>query len=128
MHHGTGINEERSFCMNLLLYALKYVNKCQISASILTPGTHFTSSSSRIGAGLKNVVAVQLPEKDYNGVQLAAEIKLRLTSAINVNHSTHIVVNTVEFLVDGKRQCGEVSVGFHDTAFFWRATRPSRIG
>ena len=36
------------------------------------------------GVGLKHMVAVLLEEKDYNGAQLAADIKSRLTSAIAI--------------------------------------------
>ena len=44
------------------------------------------------------MVAVQLEEKDYNGAQLAAEIKSRLTSAIAVYYSPSLIsVNTVDF-------------------------------
>ena len=90
-----------------------------IASNKLCDVFYCTLSSSIIGAVMTNVVAVQLPEKYPNGVQLAAGIKLRFTSAITVKFSTQITANTLEFDNDS----GAINFSLTSTlaGFQWKA-------
>lgn len=118
---------------NLLLVSLLFVRKILDSVfnGDLFLLSEFYSFSWRNSRNLLRVTVIVL---GFNG---GSEGSGPTLGRVRVAHGRYphslarvdaCVVNTVKFLVDGKRQCGEVSVGFHDAAFFWRAARPSRVG